>query len=694
VTDSDVAATGLDSTATDSAFPQVAADEALAGLVGVSPSRRRLKKLVRNRGAMLAIAFLVLVLICAIFGHWLEPYNPNAIDILNRNASPSWSHWLGTDDLGRDILSRIIAGAAIAVRVSLQSVLVAFVIAIPIGLFSAYIGGTVDAVIMRFVDAGLSFPALVLALAIAGVLGPSVGNAAIAISVTMLPGFIRLVRGSALAVKHETYVEASRSVGVPTRRILLRRILPNIRSPLIVAASLAFGGAILAEAGLSFLGLSVQPPDASWGNMLRRAYDFSLFTYPWQLVIPGAVIALTILAYNTLGDGLRDTLSAAEWVPARHGTSVRDRFRRKGKARRGLTSVKTSTPTAVDRALTYPDELLSVEGLSVEFENEGVRLRVVDDVSFVVRRREVLGLVGESGSGKTVTSLSIMRLLPSPPGQIVNGAVYFENRDVLRMDFNEVRAIRGSSVAMVFQDPMSSLNPAFTIRDQLVEAYRLHNKVDKATANRRALEVLELVQIPGAAQRLGDYPHQLSGGMRQRVMLAMALICEPKLLIADEPTTALDVTVQAQILDLLRGLQEELDLSVIFVTHDLGVVADLCDRVAVMYAGQIVEQAPVRTLFAHPQHPYTEGLLRAMPQAGSPRDELYVIPGVVPSAAVMPTGCRFHPRCAYATDDCVDRPVALSPAPNGHDAGRDRHDENDAVVRCVRCDQLALRGAE
>jgi peptide/nickel transport system permease protein len=684
----------VDATATDSGMPYPAFDEkVLAAARSVSPRKRRLKKLLRNRGAMVAVAFLVLILICALFGSLLEPYNPNAIDILHRNATPSWSHWLGTDDLGRDILSRIIAGAAIAVRVSLQSVLVALVVAVPIGLFSAYIGGTVDAVIMRFVDAALSFPALVLALAIAGVLGPSVGHAAIAISVTMLPGFIRLVRGSALQVKHETFVEASRSVGVPTRRILRKRILPNIRSPIIVAASLAFGGAILAEAGLSFLGLSVQPPDASWGNMLRRAYDFSLFTYPWQLVIPGAVIALTILAYNTLGDGLRDTLSVAEWVPARQRTRVRDRFKRRRKARRGLTTVAARSRAPMnDRVLTCADELLSVEGLSVEFASDDQRLRVVDDVSFVVRRREVLGLVGESGSGKTVTSLSIMRLLASPPGEIVSGAVYFENRDLLGLPFEEMRRLRGTSIAMVFQDPMVSLNPAYTIRDQLVEAYRLHNDVDRTAANRRALEMLELVQIPAAEQRLKDYPHQLSGGMRQRVILAMALICGPKLLIADEPTTALDVTVQAQILDLLRTLQRELDLSVIFVTHDLGVVADLCDRVAVMYAGQIMEQAPVHTLFSHPRHPYTAGLLRAMPQAGSPRDDLYVIPGVVPTAAEMPSGCRFHPRCSYAVDACVTEPVPLTPVLNGT-GGSTGPGPDDPAVRCIRSDEITLPGA-
>ena len=213
------------------------------------------------------------------------------------------------------------------------------------------------------------------------------------------------------------------------------------------------------------------------------------------------------------------------------------------------------------------------------------------------------------------------------------------------MSFDEVRRLRGTSMAMVFQDPMSSLNPAFTVQDQLVEAYRLHRNTSPAEARARAREMLDLVQIPAAASRLTDYPHQLSGGMRQRVMIAMALICEPKLLIADEPTTALDVTVQAEVLVLLRTLQRELDLSVVLVTHDLGVVADACDRVAVMYAGQIVEQSPIESLFVHPRHPYTEGLLRSMPRIGDHRDSLFVIDGVVPTPEAMPTGCRFHPRC-------------------------------------------------
>jgi len=665
--------TGIDAAATDSDFASPAAVDALAEIAGRSRVRGSLRRALARPSAWIALGFLALVLACALFGHVIEPYPPNAIDVLNRNATPSSSHWLGTDDLGRDILSRIIAGAAIAVRVSVQSVGIAFVIAVPIGLVSAYVGGWVDNVVMRFVDAALSFPALVLALAVAGVLGPSLGHAAIAISITMLPGFVRLVRGSALAVKHETYVEASRSIGVSTRGILLRRILPNIRSPLIIAGSLALGGALLAEAGLSFLGLSVQPPEASWGSMLRHAYDVSLFTFPWQLLIPGAAIALTILAINTVGDGLRDAFSPAD-------TSGR---RRRGggtrtKHRRGLTTVATPVPETTTPAVAGTTALLEVNGLTVQFEGPSGPVTVVDDVSFSVDAHEVLGLVGESGSGKTVTSLAIMRLLDSPPARIVGGSVRFGQRDLLRADFKEMRRLRGGSMAMVFQDPMSSLNPAFTVQDQLAEAYRLHRHVDRRAARTRALEMLDLVQMPAAAQRLTDYPHELSGGMRQRVMLAMALICEPELLIADEPTTALDVTVQAQILDLLRTLQRELGLAIMFVTHDLGVVADLCDRVAVMYAGQLVEQASVHDLFTSPRHPYTEGLLRAVPQASEAReDALYVIDGVVPTAATMPTGCRFHPRCEYAVDACIDDAVVLRETDSG-------------VSRCIRTDELTF----
>jgi oligopeptide/dipeptide ABC transporter ATP-binding protein len=302
-------------------------------------------------------------------------------------------------------------------------------------------------------------------------------------------------------------------------------------------------------------------------------------------------------------------------------------------------------------------------------------------VSFGVDAGEVVALVGESGSGKTVSSLAIMRLVASPPGRITSGSVTFAGRDLLSLSFKEMREVRGDQIAMAFQDPMTSLNPAFTIGTQLVDTIRLHRTMSKSAARERARELLELVGIPDPERRLGDYPHQLSGGMRQRALLALALSCEPKLLIADEPTTALDVTVQAQILDLLRSLQERTGMAVIFVTHDLGVVADLCSRVLVMYAGQVVEEASVEELFAHPRHPYTEGLLAAIPQAETSGERLASIPGVVPSAIAMPTGCRFHPRCPYAIPECETVPVELTTVSDRHRA------------RCIRVDEIALEGA-
>jgi oligopeptide/dipeptide ABC transporter ATP-binding protein len=327
------------------------------------------------------------------------------------------------------------------------------------------------------------------------------------------------------------------------------------------------------------------------------------------------------------------------------------------------------------------DALLSIEHLSVEFVSDRGAARVVHDVSLAIRPGETVGLVGESGSGKTVTSLSVMRLVPSPPGRIVEGSIRFEGQDLLALDFKQMRAIRGARLSMVFQDPMTSLDPTFTVGRLLVEAQTIHSKVTRRQARDRALELLEMVGVPAPDTRLGQYPHQLSGGLRQRVMIAIALANEPKLLIADEPTTALDVTIQAQILDLLRSLQRELGMAVLFVTHDLGVIADLCDRVAVMYAGQIVEEAPVHDLFEHPQHPYTAGLLGAMPQVGRLEERLAVIRGQVPLPHQFPAGCRFADRCEHAIDACRAAPVALTES-----AG--------SMVRCIRADELSLRGAE
>jgi oligopeptide/dipeptide ABC transporter ATP-binding protein len=298
--------------------------------------------------------------------------------------------------------------------------------------------------------------------------------------------------------------------------------------------------------------------------------------------------------------------------------------------------------------------LLEVSNLTTVFHTEAGEARAVDGVSFSVDAGETLGIVGESGCGKSVTSLSIMRLVPEPTGRIVEGSsIVFRGRQLLSLDSAEMRGVRGNDIAMIFQEPMTSLNPVHTVGAQIAETIRHHRRTTRREARDRAVEMMRLVGIPSPADRARDYPHQLSGGQRQRVMIAIALACDPDLLIADEPTTALDVTIQAQILELLADLRQKLGMALILIAHDLGVVAEVCDRVAVMYAGRIVEEGPVSRLFEDPRHPYTQGLLRAIPRVDSTSTRLEVIAGQVPSATEWPAGCRFHPRCPMAWDRCA-----------------------------------------
>jgi len=298
------------------------------------------------------------------------------------------------------------------------------------------------------------------------------------------------------------------------------------------------------------------------------------------------------------------------------------------------------------------EPLLSLRHLVTAFDTDEGYVRAVDDVSFDVYPGKTLGIVGESGCGKSVTSLSIMRLIPSPPGVIERGQAWFEGRDLLAISEAQMRGLRGNDLSMIFQEPMTSLNPVYTVGTQIIEAVRLHERVTRQAARDRAVELLDLVGIPAPKERVDSYPHTLSGGMRQRAMIAMALACRPKLLIADEPTTALDVTIQAQILDLLRSLQKELGMSIIFISHDLGLMAEFAHEVAVMYAGKIVERAATEVLFRDPRHPYTRGLLRSLPSARNRGSRLPTIPGIVPDLSVLPKGCRFRDRCELATEEC------------------------------------------
>ena len=707
-----VTAGGSEDPATRSPLESTPDIDVDADVRSVTPFRRAVRRFVRRPLGVVALGYLIFMILLALFGDLFMPHDPNA-QLFAPFTGPSAENWLGTDDLGRDLASRLIAGASVSVRAGYQTVAMALIIAVPIGLFAGYLSGRLDRYVMRGMDALNAFPALILALVIAAVLGPGLGNAMIAITAVIIPGFVRLTRASTLSVSKETYVEASRAIGTSTPKILRKRVLPSILSPLIIAITLVLGVALLAEASLSFLGLGTQPPDASWGNMLRRGYTY-IFSSPWQMVPPGVAIALAVLAFNIVGDALRDALGLAETTPAR-GTK---------RGRLGLTSAssirasqytaaallpaveavaspsagapvtpQTDTATdgapATDRVVPAPapeagtppplagsEPLLSVRNLQIEFNTQMGPVTVVEGVSFDVKRGEVVGLVGESGSGKTVTSLSIMRLLPSPPSRITQGEIWFNGQNLLTQTFREMSSLRGGSIAMVFQDPMASLNPAFTIGNQLVESVRLHRKGSRSEAKARAMELLDLVGIPDAANRMKEYPHRLSGGMRQRVLIAMALANDPELLIADEPTTALDVTVQAQILDLLRSLQKELDMSIIFVTHDLGVIADIADRVLVMYAGQLIEEASAHDLFAKPgRHPYTQKLLASMPQVTAQGERLTSIPGLVPLPSRWPKGCRFSTRCEYVIPECCAAPVALTQVEPGIELRCIRHAE-------------------
>ena len=635
----------------------------------------RLRRFLTRTGVILSILWLALVIVAAIFAPLVAPHDPDAQNLLATNAPVSANHLLGTDDLGRDVLSRLIYGARISMEVPFMTVGLALVLALVIGLVAGYRGGRIDYLLMRGADAGLAFPPLVLALAVVAVLGTGVGDVALALALVFAPGFARFIRGQTLAVKEESFVEASQSIGTPPARIVVFRVLPNVMTGLVVQIAIALGAALLAESGLAFLGLGPPPPAADWGSMLREAYDNALFTHPWSLVPPGATIALTVLAFNTIGDALRDTLS---------GTAATAKRSRGARRQRGLTVVDRPTQPAVTTGsgaeqVTTP-ALLEVRDLCIEFDTAAGPVRVVDDVSFDVGAGRIVGLVGESGCGKTVSSLSILRLLPSPPARIVGGSIRFKGQDLLDADFAQLRQVRGRDIAMVFQDPLASLDPVFTIGYQLTEAITLHERVSKKAAAARAVSLLESVHIPDAEQRLGAYPHQLSGGMRQRVMIAMALSCHPSLLIADEPTTALDVTIQAQIVELLHELREQEGLAVLFVTHDLALISELSDEIAVMYAGQVVEHAPTAELFAHPAHPYTAALLAATPGVRAVEGRPSLMAGGVPQGGQFPSGCRFHPRCDFAEERCSTGVVAMEAL------GPDRQ------CRCLRQRELALPG--
>jgi peptide/nickel transport system ATP-binding protein/peptide/nickel transport system permease protein len=619
-------------------------------------------------GSIIPIAastVLVLLVVVAIGADWIAPYDPLRQSLREALQGPSAAHWLGTDDLGRDVLSRLIYGCRIAVVAAAEATTIAIVLGVPIGLFIGYHGGWWDWVVMRIVEAVISIPGIMVAIVIIAILGAGLHRAMIALGILFSTSFLRLARSVVLSEREEVYVRSARVVGASDSRILMRHIFPNIAPPLIVQVTLTVGAVLLAEAGLSFIGLGVQPPNASWGVMLNTAANY--MALDWFLAIPpGLAIVVTVLSVNLLGDVIRDSVGRGIAVPVRPAVPM-DRYV-------AASDVPDTESSPIERRKS---DLLRVEGLQVVVSTgTGGEVPVITDLSFSIARGETLGLVGESGSGKTITGLSILGVIGAA-GRTTHGTITLDGTELRSLNAGQMNIVRGNEVAIVFQDPTTSLNPAFTVGDQIAEVLRTKKGLSRRAARARAIELIDRVGIPRAAERANAFPHELSGGMAQRVAIARALSCNPKLLIADEPTTALDVTVQQEILDLFRDLQAEFSMAILFVTHDLAVAADICDRISVMYAGEIVELAPVDDLFARPRHPYTAGLLSASPQGSERNPPLPTIRGSVPRPGAWQTGCRFSNRCNHRQDRC-DRHVPLTG--RGH------------LVRCMRADELELGG--
>ncbi|EFE7897714.1 D,D-dipeptide ABC transporter permease [Escherichia coli] len=528
---------------------------------------------------------IVLMLLMMIFSPWLATHDPNAIDLTARLLPPSAAHWFGTDEVGRDLFSRVLVGSQQSILAGLVVVAIAGMIGSLLGCLSGVLGGRADAIIMRIMDIMLSIPSLVLTMALAAALGPSLFNAMLAIAIVRIPFYVRLARGQALVVRQYTYVQAAKTFGASRWHLISWHILRNSLPPLIVQASLDIGSAILMAATLGFIGLGAQQPSAEWGAMVANGRNYVLDQW-WYCAFPGAAILLTAVGFNLFGD-----------------------------------------------------------------------VHALNNVSLQINRGEIVGLVGESGSGKSVTAMLIMRLLQTGSYCVHRGQISLLGDDVLNAREKQLRQWRGARVAMIFQEPMTALNPTLRIGLQMMDVIRHHQPISRREARAKAIALLEEMQIPDAVEVMSRYPFELSGGMRQRVMIALAFSCEPQLIIADEPTTALDVTVQLQVLRLLKHKARASGTAVLFISHDMAVVSQLCDSVYVMYAGSVIESGVTADVIHHPRHPYTIGLLQCAPEHGVPRQLLPAIPGTVPNLTHLPEGCAFRDRCYAAGAQCENVPA-------------------------------------
>ncbi|RJQ84176.1 dipeptide/oligopeptide/nickel ABC transporter permease/ATP-binding protein [Amycolatopsis panacis] len=609
-------------------------------------SPRFVKRLLRRRLALACLAYLAIVVLVAIVAPILLPdaAGQQAGDLALVRQGPSAEHLLGTDTLGRDVLTRLLVGTQVTILGVVEGLLVTALLGVPLGLLAGYFGGRVDRAVMWGADIFLSIPAIVVVLMVLSVFRQSMLAGMITFGVLVSPALMRVVRSAVLPIRNELYISAARVAGLSRTYILTRHVLPRVAGPIVVQLSLLGALALLVQTGLAFLGLLVEAPAPSWGGMVADGAKVIVLD-PWLIWPPGIAIAASILVFGLLGDSVRDAMTEAWASPV---------------ARRRVSNSKAGE-SREDPERTGSEALLSIRGLAVSFRRPGgSAVQVVRDAELDIKHGEVLGVVGESGCGKSATAMAVLGLLPSG-GAIDGGSILFEGRDLASLNENELHDIRGRGIGLVSQEPMVAFDPTYRVGWQIGEVVRCHHgsRMSRQAVKDYVLELLRQVNLPDPASVARRYPHELSGGMAQRVAIARALAGEPKLLIADEPTTALDVTVQAEILDLLRTLRAERRMAILLITHDWGVVADICDRAVVLYAGEVVEQAALGPIVAEPLHPYTRALLATNPQGRHTGRFLPTIPGTVPRPDEWPQGCHFRTRCDLSTPQCAAQPVEL-----------------------------------
>ena len=612
-------------------------------------------------GARISLVVLVAVVLIACFANFIAPHDPLAI--YTARQAPDGEFLFGTDDKGRDVLSRMMYGARYSLTIGLGATAFALVCGSIIGSLAAVSRKWVSEVIMRILDIIMSFPGIALAATFVIVFGNNLPSLIFAIGFLYIPQIARIVRANIVSEYGKDYVRAVVVSGARAPWILWKHVVRNCIAPVLVFTIVLVADAIVFEASLSFISAGIPEPTPTWGNILADARAGVLAGRWWQALFPGLAIMITVLCLNILSEGMTDAMAAAPKAAIKASDSDLNSDREADRLvanpvlayqaqaaslEERLAQLKIVESQRTDRAASNitAEPILEVKNLCIKFPRHG-DVNVVDNVSFKVRPHQTMGLVGESGCGKSITSLTIMGLL-DPKAQ-VSGEILYQGKNLLAMTEKEKNQLRGREIAMIYQDALSSLNPSMLIKTQM-------KQLTKRGGTRSAEELLKLVGLD-PKRTLDSYPHELSGGQRQRVLIAMALTRDPKVVIADEPTTALDVTVQKQVVDLLKRLQKELGFAMVFVSHDLALVAQVANSITVMYAGQVVEQGSVNDILTNPIHEYTRGLLGSVLSIEAGSGRLHQVPGSVPSPKDFPKGDRFAPRSSHPDLHSDVRPI-------------------------------------